>query len=511
MDAFENALPPEGGAKPIQNPLKTYEIDRRDRLLLGGTLVWCLLMVDTVLDSWPWGMGLTAGLFAWYALLLAVLGRRVFQRGESRALLAAGLVLAASFALTSDPWFRIWNFLALLALAPLQACGLTEEARLPWWRPAMLRERLWLLCGGLFGRLGAAFAALTPAGRRRDPRRATAAAVGLGAAVVLLWTLVPVLASADALFAAATAELRAFVRDHFTAALWKLMLALALSPFVFGLLHRLRRPAAPRAQKSAPALAADGLLFAIVLAALDGLYLLFLLVQSAGLFGGEAYLSQRGLSYAEWARSGFFQMVGVTVLNLTVTLAAVTFARRAGRSFAAVRGLATALAAESLVLLASAAWRMSLYVSAYGLSFKRLMTYWGMGMMAVFFLAALWKVWRPDRSFCRLAFAAALAGWLVINCVPVDYLVARDQVDRYLSGESATVSIHYLAYSLSYDTLSQLARLDGGRSLSAYEGDWWGPGKTLDGVLSKRRAAARAECADWRTWNLSACLAAGCG
>ena len=163
------------------------------------------------------------------------------------------------------------------------------------------------------------------------------------------------------------------------------------------------------------------------------------------------------------------------------------------------------------MLLASAAWRMTLYVSAYGLSFKRLMTYWGMVMMALLLLAALEKVWRPDRSFCRRAFPLALAGWLVINCVPVDYLVAKNQVDRYLSGESPTLSVHYLAYSLSYDTLSQLARLDPELPLAACEGDWWDSQKTAGSLLESRRQQARADCADWRSWNLSACLAAGQG
>ena len=65
-----------------------------------------------------------------------------------------------------------------------------------------------------------------------------------------------------------------------------------------------------------PLPAVDGLGFLLMLAALDGLYLLFLAVQSAGLFGGAEYLARRGISYARWARSGFFQMVGVTVVNL---------------------------------------------------------------------------------------------------------------------------------------------------------------------------------------------------
>ena len=134
-----------------------------------------------------------------------------------------------------------------------------------------------------------------------------------------------------------------------------------------------------------------------------------------------------------------------------------------------------------------------------------------MAMMALFFAAALVKVWTPAFSFCRLAFPLALAGWLVINCVPVDYLVARNNVDRYLSGASATVSVRYLAYDLSHDALSQLDRLDGSRELAALEGDWWSPGETVDGLLAQRRERAQAECARWQTWSLSAWLAASGG
>lgn len=307
------------------------------------------------------------------------------------------------------------------------------------------------------------------------------------------------------LTAAATADLRAFIQRHFTAAIWKLIWGLVLTPFLFGLLYSLRHPAPLKNGCGEKRPAVDALGFALVLAALDGLYLLFLAVQSAGLFGGAEYLAQRGISYAEWARSGFFQMVGVTTVNLSVTMAALSFSRREVRSWRAVRLLSALLALESLMLLASAAWRMTLYVSAYGLSFKRVMTCWGMVMMALFLLTALRKVRKPDLSFCRWAFPLALAGWLVINCVPVDYLVAKDQVDRYLAGESASIDVEYLLYDLSYDTLSQLDRLDGQMICRQWDNEC----QRLASLLADRRAAARAACADWHTWSLSACLAAG--
>ena len=505
MDTFKNALPPEGGAKPAQNTRKTYEITCRDRLLLVGTLGWCLLAVDTVLWSWPHGMGLALAVSGWVLLLTAALGRRLFEARESRVLLVALLLLAVSFALTSSVYFRFWNFLALLALAPIHACGLSKEARRPWWDLSMVLERLLLLLRGLFGRLGATPAALSPTAENRNARRVLPAVLGGAAALALLGLLVPILSSADALFAAATAGLRTFIAEHLTESLQKLVAALALAPFLFGLLYRLRRPAAVQVREKAPA-AADSLPFLMVLAALDILYLLFLAVQSAGLFGGADYLAARGISYAEWARSGFFQMVGVTMVNLTVLLVSLSAARREGRLWTTLRLLAALLVAESLVLLGSAAWRMTLYVSAYGLSFKRCMTYWGMVMMALFLLAASWKIWKPETRSLRIAAPLALAGWLIINCIPVDYLVAKNQVDRYLSGESTTIDAEYLLYDLSYDTVSQLERLDG--SLICH--DWRSGGqRRLSALIADRRAEAASDCADWRSWSLSACLAAG--
>lgn len=505
----KKALPPEGSVKCAQKRDLTGESMGRYRLFLLLTFGFCLLLVDGFLWHGPCA-GLTATVFAWYALFLAWTGPGALEPRSSRALLLANLFLAAAMALGSNWYFRYWNLLALMALVPIHAAaGLASR---PWWDPWMLGERFELLFQGLFGNLWACFAAAVPDKRTEEkPRRTMAVVLGLCGAVALVSVLLPVLASADALFAASLEALNWDIRAlHFSDGLQRLFWALVFTPLVFSLLYALAHPRrlCPPEEKKGPRV--DGLGFVLALAAVDGLYLAFLAVQSAGLFGGPAYVESLGVSYAEWARSGFFQMVGVTVVNLTLTLASLCLSRREGRAWRALRWLCALLAGESLVLLASAAWKMTLYVSAYGLSFKRLMTYWGMIMMALFLLMGLWKARRPDFRFCKWAFPLALAGWLVINCVPVDYLVAKDQVDRYLRGESPTVSVQYLLYGLSYDTISQLERLDGEKPVSGYTGETgWRRGETLAEVLRGRRLDAQWECCNWRTWSLSACLAAG--
>lgn len=106
----------------------------------------------------------------------------------------------------------------------------------------MLRDRRVCFFSGLFSAVGAPFAALMPAGKSRDSRRLLSTVLGCCGAAVLLCVLVPVLSSADALFAAATADLRRLIRSHFTTSLAELLWALILTPFLFSLLYRLRRP-----------------------------------------------------------------------------------------------------------------------------------------------------------------------------------------------------------------------------------------------------------------------------
>lgn len=491
------ALPaagPDNCAKNPALPAKKYDITGRDRLLLPLTLAACTLAADSIILH-DWGLGVTLTVLAWYALLDLRLGWGRLTAGSGKCLLTANVLLALWYALGSGWYFRLWNFGALLLLLPLHAAGCSAETHLPWQRPGMLGERFRLTISGLFRDLGAGFAALGSFGRKRwDLRRAAGVLFGCAGALALLAILIPVLLRADALFAHEMSALFTWELPElrFPQALG---VGLVLTPFAFSLLWRLAYPregkAAPQARQ--PRLPAA--VFLLSLLALDGLYLLFLGVQSAGLFGGPGYLASRGLSYADWARSGFFQMVRVTVVNLSVLLGAVTWTKRE-RGFPAIRVAAAVLTGESFLLLGSAAWRMSLYVSAYGLSFKRCMTYWGMAVMAALFAFAAGKLAKPERSFCRLAFPFLLGAWLLIAYLPVDALVARDQVRRG-SGD-----VEYLLYDLSYDSLAFLSG-EGERVLAAGDGS----SRSVEERIAERRAQAAGECRRWESWNLSAYLA----
>lgn len=487
-----NPIAPEerertASARPQTPPGQEWPVGNRERrlLLIGPALaflaVWVLLETLEQGRLIP-GLGtavLTAG---WYAALFLYRGTSGMERRTNRLLLGAVSLLALTFALFSNTWFRFWNSGALVLLIAIHTWELCGGCALPLDRAGMLWERLSLLLRAPFVRLGALRAALL-ALHKKGSGRCLLALAGVALACPVLWLVAVVLMDADAVFALVAGDALTWLEQRFGTVLLRLVLALCAAPFLFSLLYfaahteQRRREEKNRCRR-------DSLPAVILLGALDGLYLFFLAVQSAALFGDRSYLERAGLSFAEYARSGFFQLVGLAGLNVAVILAAVWLCREDRL----LRLLCSALVGLTAVLLVSAAWRMTLYVSAYGLSFKRCLTYWGMGMLAVLLVLTLLRVWRSGFPLFRWAAPIALAGWLLLNYCNVDALTARYNAAQVEAGRLPQSAVNTLFYTTdSYDGLDLV-------------GD--------QTAVQRYRESAAHDCGSWPTWSLSAYLAA---
>ncbi|HVF98420.1 MAG TPA: DUF4153 domain-containing protein, partial [Chloroflexia bacterium] len=191
-----------------------------------------------------------------------------------------------------------------------------------------------------------------------------------------------------------------------------------------------------------------------VLVLVNALFLVFGLVQFAYLFGGESNISAAGLTYAEYARRGFFELVAVSVLTLGLILGMHHLTRRdTARQKLYFNGLGSLLVALVLVLLASAYWRLSLYEQAYGYTHLRLyVEVFELWLAATFMwlLLALW--WKPKR-FAIGAIVAALGFLATLNLVNPDATIARENLQRYQA--TGKLDAWYLA-GLSEDAVPAL-------------------------------------------------------
>ncbi|MCB2177556.1 MAG: DUF4173 domain-containing protein [Actinomycetales bacterium] len=191
--------------------------------------------------------------------------------------------------------------------------------------------------------------------------------------------------------------------------------------------------------------------------ALDLVVAAFLAVQVGGLLDGHAHvLATTGLTYAQYARAGFGQLVVATALTLVVVAVA---ARRAPRQTPAERRLTGAalgvLCVGTLGVVASALRRMTLYVDAFGLTRLRLLVLVAevvLGVLLVLVLVAgvRWRAgWLP-----RAAVHAVVVGVVALVLANPDALIVR-----FDAAAQAPLDVDYLS-GLSADAVPAAATVD---------------------------------------------------
>lgn len=195
------------------------------------------------------------------------------------------------------------------------------------------------------------------------------------------------------------------------------------------------------------------------LLALVALFSVFVGFQLPALFGGQEHvLTTEGLTNAEYARQGFWQLLAVTVLTLLVLAVIITKAHRAHRrDRIALRTLLGALCVLSMVVVASALHRMSLYESQYGFTTLRLFVTaveWWLG--SVFLLLLVAGVRMSGHWLPRAVGVGAVLTVLALAALNPDAYIARHNVERF--EQTGRIDTRYLS-GLSSDADAELNRL----------------------------------------------------
>lgn len=199
--------------------------------------------------------------------------------------------------------------------------------------------------------------------------------------------------------------------------------------------------------------------WAVPLALLDLLFAGFVAVQVRVLFGGDGHVQDTdNLTYADYARQGFWQLTAVTALTLLVIAVAV---RKIDGESAADRRVARlllgSLCALSLVIVASAMHRMSLYESEFGFTRLRLSVMATELWLGVVFLMLIVAGARMSaRWLPRAVLASAAVGLLGFAAMNPDGYIAEQNAKRY--ADTGDIDVGYLR-GLSVDAVPALDRL----------------------------------------------------
>jgi len=357
-----------------------------------------------------------------------VLGGRVLGR-TGRLLICAAPVFGLALTLRSSPWVIVPAALAAALLFLLGVSLGADGSRLNVTFPG-LGTRIALVMGHIaaapvmFGSRGQSAAGVS------TRKRAAAAARGalLGVPVMLVVGLL--LAVADPIF-----------RSWFDlAAVLPHLVLLAVGAWAVAGLSR-----AASAEQPSPSLPSSPSLGAVeaafVLGGMCALYVAFVAAQFVALSGGGRHvLLTHGLTYAQYARSGFFQLLACAAITLLVLLGVRACASPDHPVVMALSGLTVALTIGVVIV---AIRRLQFYEAAFGLTMLRLAclvaAVW-IGIVFVLLGATVHRRGLPRRLFPAAAIVSGLLAVGVWTAANPAAIVAQTNLRRAADGHSLDVS-----------------------------------------------------------------------
>ena len=190
------------------------------------------------------------------------------------------------------------------------------------------------------------------------------------------------------------------------------------------------------------------------------LYVVFLSVQANYYFGGFLSNLPDGLTYAEYARSGFFELCAVAVINMVVIILLAVFTKKKadGKATLPLKVYSIVLSCFTLLLIAVAASKMFTYIDAYVLSRLRIFTSWFMVLLSFAFIFIIVKqIYTKFNYFGALAAVFAVLFGALCFC-DVDARIAEYNVNAYITDSKKTIDTNQLS-SLSDSAVPYIVKL----------------------------------------------------
>ena len=435
-----------------------FAADRRDSYFALFAFVLGFLFARWVLFAWQgWGVTLFTLLFCG-SVTLYMLKKGVQIPKTSWLWLVVVLLIGLSFSLWTNNGLAPLHGLLLFGSAVywiLCATGLLIQGKTS---DLLLLDSYNALLVIPFSNFGCQYKGLALLGNNKltRGRQVLSIALGLFLSFIVAAMVLPLLMEADSGGFAKLINgiLDGFrgLGDKFWETFWQLILAVPIAAYIFGLVAgSAHKRGTGLFEKDSTLQQISGLRILpmttvyILMGLLCTLYIVFIGSQFPYFF--SAFVGQRPEGwqiYSEYARSGFFELCRIAVINLFVLTAANIMSQKHSRDSMFLKLLNVLLTILTLVLIATAFSKMALYIGAYGLSMRRLLPCVFMTFMAVI-CGGVIALQKWSFSITRLAVGAGVVIFCMLCIVNPDSLVARYNADRYLSGtlENFDVEILY--------------------------------------------------------------------
>lgn len=403
-------------------------------MILCGFLYWNLIEVDSL------GLGVTL-----FAAVLCTLTAVYFksaglrQPKESLIFLGVMILSAANFALFDGILIKFLNFMFLSLCFVYWVClyagtRLSDKLSLFLFGD-LLRQLIVIPFSNFAGCFVGARQVFTT---NKRGKAVLGGVIGILFFLPVLILVITLLTDADAAFESLVNRFQFSISENVLRYLGDFILGLPVACYLYGLLY------GNRYKRGAGAITLESMdrnvkAFRFVpdipvysaLTALNLIYLVFFLAQAGYLFSAFRDSLPQSMTYAEYARRGFFELCAVSGINLAVIAAVHLVSKR--ERIKVLKGETAALCLFTIALIATAMSKMGMYISYYGLTRLRVYTSWFMIVLLLLFVIVLISQFRSIPG-TRIAAAGCICLFMALCYGNVDGMIAKYNIERYQAG-----------------------------------------------------------------------------
>lgn len=439
-------------------------------MLLTGFLYWNLINVESL------GLGVT--LFAVVLCTVTTIYFRsagLYQTKESLVYLAIVLLSAVNFTLFDGIVIKAFNFIFLSLSFVYWVClsaGKRLENKISLYIISDMLRQLFVI--PFYNFTGCFVGASQIFSKNVKGRGVLSGVIGILFFLPVLILVITLLTDADAAFESLVDQLRFSLTENMLEHLRDIILGLPVACYLYGLIYgnRYKRDAGNVTIESVNRHVmafrfAPGVTVFSAMTALNLVYLVFFLAQASYLFSAFTDSLPQTMTYAEYARRGFFELCAVSGINLGVIAVAHLIAKR--DKIKILHGETAVLCIFTIALIVTAMSKMGMYISYYGLTRLRVYTSWFMIALIFIFVIILLRQFRSFNG-TRIAAVGCICLFMALCYGNADGMIAKYNIDRYESGtleslDVATLSelsdgaVPYL-YELYIDTTDPVLKAD---------------------------------------------------
>lgn len=379
------------------------------------------------------------------------------------------ILLSLTYALFSNWIFKVLNFMIIPILIIAQTLLITNNNYYKWFDARFIFD----LLGGMLLRsllyVSEAFVLLSEISKRkiRSGRASTVTKIiaGLVLSIPLLLVVISLLSSADKVFDYWMENVRyLFINVNIADFIVQMIIGVFISIIAFSYLWSLyykKEKDFPKAIGECIRIKKiwDPIIVLTVLVSVNLIYVVFTVIQFGYLFGSIGSLLPEGVTYAEYARKGFFELVLVTLINVSILTSIINLTKTENPIISnVIKIMNSCLVACTMVMLLSAHFRMSLYEQEYGFTYLRVFTHAFMLYIFALLVVTLIKVWRENFYLLKSYIVISVIAYLALNYFNVDAFIAKNNIRRYELNSNETIDTYYLRY-LSNDAVPYIVKL----------------------------------------------------